>query len=333
MVGRDVITKAAVEHWQTIYADEGSARIDPVPPDYASCITALRADDPKTTNDQLDHSCGQLYTSLHAKALEFLISARWLIGQAEEDGLPVDEGEARRRLSEASSKLLGGRAKFQHYLASTGKTTPDLVQEFQLEQVTEELRKRALATVSPITEAQIAAYYAQNRRSFSIPERRNTRIVRLLSAASAAKATRELRAGASFATVAVRASVPQPIDAERGLVDGLKPGFFQEPALSNAIFAALPGVLSGPVHINLGYYIFEVVSLIPAKQQTFAQVKSSIDKKLRGEALERALSDFAASWRKRWIARTSCRPGFIVRKCRQFKRSAATPPEPPDAFN
>jgi foldase protein PrsA len=61
----------------------------------------------------------------------------------------------------------------------------------------------------------------------------------------------------------------------------------------------------------------------PASQQTLAQVRESIRQRLQAQAQQQALSAFVTGYRKRWEARTHCRPGYVVQECSEFKPPAA----------
>ena len=56
-----------------------------------------------------------------------------------------------------------------------------------------------------------------------------------------------------------------------------------------------------------------------ASQQTLAQVKEPIEQRLQTQGHRQALTKFVAEYRKKWEAGTDCRPGYVVRDCRQFK--------------
>lgn len=82
--------------------------------------------------------------------------------------------------------------------------------------------------------------------------------------------------------------------------------------------------------------------------ETPADMKLGIRLELASEALRKAVIGPAASdpeatqqeimarfikgWRAKWRAKTNCKPGYVVQKCRQFKPSASVPAEQEDPY-
>ena len=146
------------------------------------------------------------------------------------------------------------------------------------------------------------------------------------------KAKREIASGKSFATVAKKIPLQQPIFSKDGAVLNYEPGMYREEPLDHAIFAAKPNVLSGPVAINLGYYVFEVKRTYPAQQKTLAQSEAAIKAELPQSLYLQALTSFITKWRERWTAQTDCQPGYVVPKCSQYKLPAGSSPEAEDPY-
>jgi parvulin-like peptidyl-prolyl isomerase len=101
----------------------------------------------------------------------------------------------------------------------------------------------------------------------------------------------------------------------------LQPHVYGEPKLNRAIFAATPGVLTGPIGTSYGYFVFDVVKIRFEHEQPLREVQASIQRQLARPLQERALAGFIKQWRAKWTARTDCSPGDVVPECRQFKPS------------
>ena len=115
--------------------------------------------------------------------------------------------------------------------------------------------------------------------------------------------------------------------------------------LPDAIFAAKPGVVSGPVYVDVvnelllptshdiqsvdGYYVFEVKRVIPKHLKPFAQFKKSLSEELPEQLRQQTIAAWVAPWRAKWEAKTSCSPGFVIAKCSEYKRLPTEPPEIP----
>ena len=98
----------------------------------------------------------------------------------------------------------------------------------------------------------------------------------------------------------------------------------EQKALSEAVFAAKTGVLSGPVKTPFGYYVFEVKAVHAAAQQSLAQVQASVKQQLAASQQQTALAKFVKEFRTRWEGRTECRTGYVVQDCKQYKAPKTT---------
>ncbi len=137
-VGRTPITRAAVEHWMSVIAGEGSPPVGrpqpevPAPPRYGACIAYRRkypapsvAGQPKPTPLQLKRECELEYRKEKLKALYVLISSEWISGEARELGVSVSSDAVKRQLVQLGS---GARneSRVRRFLVGTRGTAHDL---------------------------------------------------------------------------------------------------------------------------------------------------------------------------------------------------------------
>lgn len=163
------------------------------------------------------------------------------------------------------------------------------------------LRQRERATVpdAKALDAYARSEYQAHPEQFRLPEEVHARHILLAVAkdgsddaqvkAQAEKLMAELRAGASFATLAQQFSVDKASAARGGDLGEFGPGKMV-PAFDAAVFALKkPGELAGPVRTPFGYHIIELVSRKPAQVKPFEQVLPELRQQLRGqiEARER----------------------------------------------
>jgi foldase protein PrsA len=295
-VGQVTITSGAVEHWMTALA-EGR------PPSSSTARNALRE-----------------------QALDFLISSDWLLGQAAADGLSLSETQVQRQLAlQRSASFPGGLTEMEEFLKATGRTRADLLLQARTELAAAMLRQAVAGRQPPVAEAQVVRFYARHRQLFTIPERRTIEFTNRKSRAAALAVRREVAAGRPLASFGVRMTIPlSPLSYS------LKLG--PDATLARAVHFARPDVLTGPVLTNhIDHYVFEVKSITPARVQPLSQVRRSIVRRLAAASKRRALAAFVETWRRRWMARTTCSPGYVVQKCRQF--SGTRKPEDPDALD
>ncbi len=347
-VGNTSITKSQLESRLAIetHGEEPA----PVPPAFTRCIAGLAALAKKKgtalpSRTQLKASCSQRYEELLKAVLTPLISADWVIGEAHDEGYRLTDHEVRHYFGQLALSEFGSTAKLHAFLGKTGEKLSDVlfnIKEQMADQVV--LGKVKNASVRPITPVMIARYYVQHKAQYAIGEQRDLGLIRTKTASLAARVKQELRSGASFPTVAKKFS-NQPIYTSSGLLHGLEPHVYAEQAINDAIFSAKPHVLSGPVRLNIdphvhypkprdireidGYYIFEVNAIRAPYVQPLAKVKASIAQLLPTLLYKQGVFLFAKKYRAKWIARTNCRPGYVIQKCRQFRPAPGEPPEDP----
>jgi|GEM_PF-2042054 len=295
-IGGQAITRSALEHWVSVstQAQVGA----PDPPGYTACIEYLRSTGATAqTTEQARGACRRQYDELAKPALSSLIHAQWLIGEAAEEGLKPDGAKLRREFSLSGPHSEG------------------------LSRLSDRIRQKLERKIPAVTRAQASGYYEHHRTSFFIPEQRDLYILRIASYADARRAKQEIEGGASFGAIVKRTSLEQPISAHHGLLLGLRPENFGEPALSRAIFNAQLKALGGPVKTSLGSYVFEVVRSTPARRRTRVEAEPEIVTKLHRLRRDRILSPFIAAFREKWTSRTDCLPGYVVKYCKQYRPS------------
>jgi parvulin-like peptidyl-prolyl isomerase len=74
----------------------------------------------------------------------------------------------------------------------------------------------------------------------------------------------------------------------------------------------------GPVHISLGYYVFEVLRVHPANQLSLDQAEASIRPILTEELHKSTLASMIKAFKAKWSARTKCAPGYLAPGCQGY---------------
>lgn len=283
-VAGTAITHAALDHWTSVWM---GGRV-------SSGSSGAGPDEP-----------------LRQRALQFLISAQWLSGEAADRRMAPSEREVSELVAEHERKsFAGGQAELHEFLEATGQTVADMELEARMELISSRLHELAVGAVGPVTPAQIAEYYHEHSRAFLHPEVREVRVTNRKSAAAAERLTREVRAGTSFAERS------QPLVVERP--NNTTAQSAREP-LAKAIYAARLNDLIGPVKQGVDYWVFEVERAKPPTMESLGHVSAAIRGRLRDASLRQALTLAVAAWRARWTARTSCDPAYVVQKCRQYR--------------
>jgi len=294
-VGDAPISKATLDHWTSLMR-----------PALALSHSSAQPDGGRGSRDQ---------------ALAFLIAAKWLIGEGAEQELRLSDREVERRI-EAGEKsgFPGGEAELRAFMKATGHTRADLALRVKAELASAELRQKTLQGVPRVTRVDVARYYRSHRGRYAFPEAREVRITNRKSAREAVIVMRQIKSGKRFRALLQPERWQLP-----GKVDARHP---REP-LPQSIRAARLDVPTGPVRQGPDYFVFEVKRIVPAGYSTLAQVEETVRRRLEDERKQRALAMFVSALEARWVARTSCRPGYVVQKCGQY----TGPRAPEDPFN
>jgi PPIC-type PPIASE domain len=246
------------------------------------------------------------------KALGALISANWLIAEATRQGLAPSDHAVDHELDERIELTANGKHEFESELASTGQTLDDVRLEIRAALAAAKLRESLSRHVPAVTQSEIASYYRRNLASFRNPDRREVDLIEALPSRAAAVALgRRLGAGARFTKRAIRELVARQTPSEAAHLGNH--------LLVQAIFATPPGKIGGPVSFDQLWVILVVRKVVPSSIKPLTEVKAEISKRLSDERRRLALASFIDSYRKRWTARTSCSPGFVVQKCSQYR--------------
>jgi len=284
-VAHTQITTAAVRHWTTV-------------------VKALESSS---------------YQLSQRRATDFLISAYWVLGQARELGISLTPRELTTQVRAFKRRQAATDAEFDQFLSRTGETGADVLLQARVAGLSRRLPGALEQRYGVPSESETARYYNAHIANFVVPERRDLRILHTPTAITADRARHELESGKSFASLAKRQPVAQPIDTHNGLLIGLIPNFFSEKPINDAIFAARPNVLMGPVRISLGYYLFEVLHVHATYRRPLAEVREAIKRQLEPGRRQQALRELEQRMVKLWTARTKCNKEYIIPKCSEYK--------------
>jgi foldase protein PrsA len=323
------ITKDTFNHWMSVAAASsattpGAKPAIPVPPKYTACIaTAKAAAKPAKgqsapTEAALKAQCAQRYKSLQQEVLGFLISSNWVIGEGKSLGVKISDAEVKKQFEKIKSQQFPKAAEFEKFLKTSGQSVSDLLLRVKLNLLSQKIQQKIVKQKSKVTQAQIAKYYKENPKRFSVAEKRNLLIILTKTEAQAKKAKQEVESGKSFESVAKSVSIDPTSKSNGGKLPGIVKGQ-EEKSLDAAVFAAKKNVLTGPVKTPFGYYVFEVTTIAAGSQQSLKQAEASIKSQLTATQQQSALSKFVKEFKKKWMSKTDCRAGYVVTDCKQYK--------------
>jgi foldase protein PrsA len=343
-VDGDLIKKEEFDHWMQVAArssqqpgSEGEQAATPDAPEFTKCVEQKRKSQPKPPEGQqpasaedLKKQCEQEYNGLRDQVLQFLISSRWIEGEAEEQDVEVDDAEVRKQFEETKKQSFPKDEDYQEFLKTSGMTERDIMLRVRLDTLSNEIREKVTKGKDEVTDQQVKEYYEKNKQRFAQPERRDLRVVLTKEKGRAETAQRRLDNGGSWSKVAKEYSIDQASKDEGGKLPGVVKGQ-QEKSLDDAVFAAKKGELEGPVKTQFGYYVFEVTKVTAADQQSLKEATPSVKQLLASQNQQKALDDFVKDFRERWKDKTTCQDGFVTQDCENAPEEEQTETAPPGA--
>jgi hypothetical protein len=151
-------------------------------------------------------------------------------------------------------------------------------------------------------------YYEGAKSQYELPETRDIRLVLNRDRSKVEQAKRELEADSSPAAwnrIAQEFSTDPASQANGGQRPGLTEGLLEDP-LNGAVFSAEEGELAGPIETPLGFYVFQVDKIVPARTQDLKEVQAQIRTQLSQQAQQESFSEFVEDYGSKWQARTIC---------------------------
>ena len=257
-VGDNLIKQKTFTHWLGVAALSSqppgatAAPVVPDPPNFTKCAAAKSSSAPKPakgqpapTAAQFKSQCKQEYDGERDQVMQFLIQSRWILGEANDQGVKVSDAEVRKSFDQQKRQSFPTDKQYQAYLKTSGMTEADILMQVKVSLLSTKIRKKVTKGKDKVTDAQITAYYNKNKSRFAQPERRDLNVVLTKTKAQADQALKALRSGQSFAAVAKKFSIDQASKAQGGVLLAVAKGQ-QEKALDSAIFKAPKGKLVGP---------------------------------------------------------------------------------------
>jgi foldase protein PrsA len=323
------ITKADYVRWATITAKgaaaSGGTTVVPDPPDFTNCIAALSKvkppkGQPKPTEATLKARCKTQNDQLVQQTMGTLIQSVWIDKEAKAQGVSVTDAEIQKQLATTKKQSFPTAKAYDKFLKQSGMTQDDVLTRLRTQLLAQKLTTKIQNSTAAVTDADVSAYYNQNKAQFALPERRDLEIILTKTQAQANAAKSAVAGGMSWAAAAKKYSTDPASKATGGLLRGVAKGQ-QDRALDTAAFSAKKGALVGPVKGQFGWYIVRVQAIAAPRQTSLAEAKAQIKPLLTQQGQQKKMQTFAADFQKRWKEATNCRTGYVVAIC----KNAPTP--------
>jgi len=135
-----------------------------------------------------------------------------------------------------------------------------------------------------VSDEDLRAAYDQHKADFQVAEKRSVEVVLGQDEGKTRALAEQWRGGADWS--AMQAAAKQA-GASAVQLDDAPQTQIPIPALAQAVFAAAPDAVSGPIKTDLGWYVVKVTKVTPGVARSFDQVKDA----LRREVAEQKAAD------------------------------------------
>jgi foldase protein PrsA len=325
-VGDSTITQDEFDKWMSIavkgqsQSSSGGAAAVPKPPDFEACVAAKKKTpvpkgQQKPSDDALKKQCKSEYDTLKREVMQFLIQGEWVQQEAEKRGVKIKDAELKKALEDQKKQVFPNDKQYQQFLKTSGMTEADVLFRVKLNELQQRLTQKVTQDAKNVSDEDIQAYYAKNKKRFAQPERRDLRVVLTKTEAKAKQAKKELDSGQPFKKVVKKYSIDEASKSQAGLLPAVSEGQ-QEKAFDAAIFSAPKNKLEGPVKTQFGWYVFKVEKVTPASQQTLQESKDTIKNLLRSQRQQKSLDAFVKQFREDYKDKTNCADDYRVVECK-----------------
>jgi foldase protein PrsA len=228
---------------------------------------------------------------------------------AEEMDLTVTDEELETRLDELKEQFFeGDDAKYQEELEKQGLTEEQVLKDLRTRMLSEKIFEQVTSEVE-VADADIAAYYEENKTQFEQPSSREVRHILVKTKAQADEIHAELENGGDFAKLAKQHS-EDPASAKEGGTFVAQKGATVAP-FDKVAFELETGELSEPVKTQFGWHIIEATGDIEeASTQPLTDVEEQISTTLLEEKKNARINEWVEELQARFAELVVYAPGF-----------------------
>jgi parvulin-like peptidyl-prolyl isomerase len=265
---------------------------------------------------------GSKLEELRKKALEEILNAIWVRGEAEELGISVTPKQIATELAQIKKQNFKTEAAFQKFLKTSHFTRQDVTERVKLQVFGTQIQEQIAKKAPPPDESEISDYYeASKATQYTTKPSRDVRVIITKDKGKAEEAKALLSkddSPANWKKVAGKFSTDPTSKSKGGLQEGLSEETLQEP-LKAAVFQNAEGEVIGPIEFQKSFIVLETVKLNPEKVQALGEVKSQIKAQLTQTLAQSVFSDFLSDYQSKWQSRTFCAEGYVIERCSNYK--------------
>jgi hypothetical protein len=277
----------------------------------------------------------EAYEEAEKTAMQRLLKAAWVEGQAAEDGIAVDSAPVDAAIAEfKEQQRYEAPAEFQRFLDASHLSPAEFREVARLQLLSGMVQQNATEAVAAPSDSAVEDYYeAAKAVQFTSVPSYDVRLIVNTDRAKVARAKAGLERDNSPASWKRLAGLYSE-DPAAGPLGGLREGIPAESGepLDTAIVVAPERSLQGIVEDGGGFFVFEVEGSTPAEVEPLAKVRPHIVSQLTRQEGQKALDSFAGEFETKWTFRTHCASGFVVEGCDNYRRGGHPLDAPPACY-
>jgi len=226
--------------------------------------------------------------------LEELISQKLIDQEAAKQGITVSEAEIQKQVDQFVAEQFPSREVFLMTLQQYQLTENDFRDSMRLDLLT----KKLLAGKVQVTEDEVKQYYETHQDEFNQKEMVRASHILVATEQEAQAVLKNLKEGADFSKLAQEKSIDNSTADKGGDL-----GFFERgkmvPEFEKVAFSLPVDATSEPVKSSFGYHVIRVQEKRPAKQFTFAEVKTQVEEKVKESKISEMAPQFLTELRSK----------------------------------
>lgn len=249
----------------------------------------------------------EMKTQARQELVNELISELLIKDRADRLGLTVTEPEIKDAIGRLKKQYnISTDEQFEESLKSAGLTRADMEARLRETLITQKVFGRELRSRNELTDPELRERYNREKERFRLPERAHLREIVILKPEAAKLEEARTRAtevgqaarkpGTDFANLASTMSESGTKDKGGDLGEIAKGDLVAE--LDQAVFAAAPGTIIGPIETRAAWFIMKVEQRLPSEVPAFESIKEKLRRDLDEETFQRDYKAYIDTLRK-----------------------------------
>ncbi len=248
--------------------------------DFLSFMRLQLASEKEYTSEELNNKLQSIKQDL----LEKLIEDKLILQEARKNNVKIEESLIKARVLQIKKRYKSDE-EFQRSLAIQGLTEADIEEKIRDQALMYSIIEQKVKSQITISPSEITDFYYANIEEFKFPEERDLQYIKTTDKNVAQEIENSINNGQELASAA---------GGHKLEVNTLKASSKEELKiqLKEAVFKLDKGKFSEPILIDDYYYIFKLLEITLARQQSLSEVQDSIHRFL----FERKMQEKLTSW-------------------------------------